>query len=187
MSFAALAAVQLLFTALLDWQSWAHGGGASTRLFLEFLFGVGALLGFMAFCCFVLHVVSLMIDVSRDPEQFELEVALDGIRLPERVIPFRTLRECRSLRSGPTSMLEFELANGETLQLSISDGAPIALFIQERRREYERLTAPQARPHPEGYRGVRVVEERRPLVEALRQEGWVEDPLQESLVVPRDL
>lgn len=124
----------------------------------------------------------------------QVEVGLDGLRLPLQNIPFRNLKELRveSSVAGSAagySTLELILNDGETLRLNMLDAERVAYSIRERHALYKRLTAPRPRARPDGYRGVRVEEEAESIEEGLRQEGWAEDNLEavlaRALVIPQ--
>ena len=120
----------------------------------------------------------------------QVEVGLDGLRLPLQTIPFRNLQELHVESSTTTgySTLELILNDGKTLQLSMLDADRVAYLIRERHALYKRLTAPRARARPYGYRGVRVEEEAESIEDGLRQEGWAEENLEavlaRALVIP---
>lgn len=120
----------------------------------------------------------------------QVEVGLDGLRLPLQTIPFRNLEELRVESSTTTgySTLELILNDDKTLQLSMLDAERVAYLIRERHALYKRLTAPRARARPDGYRGIRVEEEAESIEDGLRQEGWDEENLEvvlaRALVIP---
>lgn len=121
----------------------------------------------------------------------QLEVGLDGLRLPMQVVPFRNLVGVNVLASTSSyTTLELLLDDGGTLKLSMLDAEPVARVIRERLQLYKRLTAPRARARADGYRGVRVKEEAESIENALRQEEWADGNLDAllltALVIPED-
>lgn len=167
--FAFGAVVALVASEIMSESIWAAGG----LRFSAILLAIGGVLYF--------SMASRTFD--RRPK-VNVEVGLDGLRLPMHSVPFRALQ---SLRVEPTdtsySTLELLLEDGEVLRLSMLDAERVAHLIRERHALYKRLTAPRERAHADGYRGVRVVEESESIEDGLRQEGWAEENLEAVLAV----
>lgn len=116
--------------------------------------------------------------------KIQIEVGLDGLRLPMHAIPFRSLQVVR-VESSPSnySTIELVLNDGESLKLSMLDAEPVARLIRERHELFKRLTTPRARARADGYRGVRIAEEAESIEDGLRQEEWAEEDLESILAV----
>lgn len=114
----------------------------------------------------------------------QMEVGLDGLRLPTQTISFRNLRTVQ-LDSDASSYatLHLLLDDGNSLKLSMLNAEPVARLIRERHELFKRLTAPRARPRADGYRGVRIAEESESIEEGIRQEEWSDEDLEAVLAV----